>query len=336
MPPRTNEFQELVSLIRKALARDGDTVEDSAMVRVHGLATEREIDILHKTSDGFTTIKIAVEAKDEDRKIDVLTLEQLCAKYRGEGRVCVDKFMIVSRHGFTQGAIEKAALLDVPLLTLDEAKHLDWTKVGIPQTDLRRAQSLAINIAPHFREIRVEPKLPAGLERGIIKDGVVRCSKCRPNGGHGTVFQYARRVTLERRDPQGLAALKQMADRLRTDPRGVLMKTGVKIPDGYVIRHLGTDYPFHEMHVAIHAQSGKGELKRTTYEMSSTEGHSQVVHHLSAEIGGTTYQFVIPDGEKSKKIVMKIGQTSARERAEKRKKTQKAAKAAIKKQRKKP
>lgn len=171
MPQRTNEFQELVGLIRHSLARDGDSVKESAMVRVQGLETEREIDILHQTTDGFTTVKISVEAKDEGRKIDLTTLEQLCAKYRGEGRICVDKFIVVSRNGFTQGAIEKAKLLDVPLLTLDEAKEFDWSTVGPERNALRHTISMQFRMAPHIHEVKTVPPLPAVLEKKIIKDG---------------------------------------------------------------------------------------------------------------------------------------------------------------------
>src|SRR4051812_36183969 len=127
MPQRTNDFQELVSLIQRSLVRQGDTIEDSAMVSAQGTDGEREIDILIKTSVGPFTVKIAVEAKDEKRPIDVGTVEQLSAKYRGEGRIHVDKFIIVARNGFTKGASDKAALLDIPLITLDEAKLFDWT-----------------------------------------------------------------------------------------------------------------------------------------------------------------------------------------------------------------
>src|SRR5262245_41330180 len=152
MPQRTNEFQELVALIRRAFAREGDTVEESAMVSVQGMETEREIDILHKTSDGWGVVKISVEAKDEGRPIDIETVEQLSAKYRGEGRVHVDKFMIVSRNGFTKGAREKAAVLDIPLLTLDEAKEFDWTSLGPAYANLPKTQTLHFRFAPHFHE----------------------------------------------------------------------------------------------------------------------------------------------------------------------------------------
>jgi len=39
MPERTNEFQELVALIQRALAPHGATVSESALVEVSGLST---------------------------------------------------------------------------------------------------------------------------------------------------------------------------------------------------------------------------------------------------------------------------------------------------------
>src|SRR5262245_48285264 len=126
MPQRTNPFQELVALIERAFAREGDKITESAMVKVQGLETEREIDVLHETTNSLYSIKIAVEAKDESSPIDLIAFDSYLAKFRGEGRVAVDKIIIVSRNGFTGGAIEKAKLVDVTLLTLDEAKETDW------------------------------------------------------------------------------------------------------------------------------------------------------------------------------------------------------------------
>ena len=326
MPQRTNEFQELVSLIRKSLARDGDTVEDSAMVRVQGLETKREIDILHKTSDGFTTIKISVEAKDEGRKIDLTTLEQLCAKYRGEGRVCVDKFIVVSRNGFSEGAIEKARLLDVPLLTLDEAKEVDWSKFGPEHNALRRPAMMHFRMAPHFHEIKTVPPLPPALANDIIKAGKVRCPTCPEGRDHGHLGCYVRRVTLERRDPEALAWFKQLEDQCQKNPEGALLNLAFAQEDGTVVNYQGVDYPIREIHVTIHAMSGNCPVKHTPYQLTSSEGGDQLIHHLSADIGNTQFSLVMPDGLKSKRVTLKFDRKNPKERAEQRKKQRKAAK----------
>src|SRR5262249_834976 len=155
-------------------------------------------DILHKTSDGMCTIKIAVEAKDEGRKLDLTAFEELCAKYRGEGRVCV----VVSRNGFTEGAIEKATLLDVPLLTLDEAKEFDWTTLGPEFSTLPHFKSMHFQFSPHFDEIIVKPAIPKELLPQVIREGRVVCPTCIDGKDHGTLLQFVTFYTFHGRDPR--------------------------------------------------------------------------------------------------------------------------------------
>jgi hypothetical protein len=162
MPKRTNPFQELVSLIQTALSREGDRVTDSAMVKVHGLETEREIDILHEMPGATFTVKVAVEAKDEGRPIDLENFDSYLGKYRGEGRVAADKVVLVSRHGFTAGVIEKAKLVDVQLLTLDEAKDYDWANLGPEHAGLTRQSALHVHFKPHICQVRLFPAIRGG------------------------------------------------------------------------------------------------------------------------------------------------------------------------------
>lgn len=93
MPQRTNEFQELVTLIQRAFAPVGAKVTSSAMVDVPGQSSQREIDVLIESGIGPYTIKIAVEAKDEGRKMDQVKFEQLIAKYFSERSIKVNKLL---------------------------------------------------------------------------------------------------------------------------------------------------------------------------------------------------------------------------------------------------
>ena len=58
MPQRSNDFQELVSLIQKALAPAGARITDSALVDIPGLGDSREIDVLIETEVGPYNIKL--------------------------------------------------------------------------------------------------------------------------------------------------------------------------------------------------------------------------------------------------------------------------------------
>ena len=81
MPRRTNDFQELVSLVQKALVPSGAKVTDSPLVDVPGMSEPREIDVLIETAVGPYHMKIAVEAKDNRRKMDSTQFESLIGKY---------------------------------------------------------------------------------------------------------------------------------------------------------------------------------------------------------------------------------------------------------------
>src|SRR5207245_10108016 len=85
MPRRTNDFQELVSLVQKALVPTGAVVTDSALVGIPGMSEPREIDVLIETAVGPYRITIAVEARDHRRKMDSTKMESLIRKYMGSG-----------------------------------------------------------------------------------------------------------------------------------------------------------------------------------------------------------------------------------------------------------
>ena len=107
MPKRTNEFQKLVKLVQHSLAGDNVKITESAMESVEGLGF-REIDILIEGEIGVHQIKIAVEAKDHSRKIDVTSIASIIAKYSGVKSIPVNKVVVVSSRGFTNGAAQKA------------------------------------------------------------------------------------------------------------------------------------------------------------------------------------------------------------------------------------
>lgn len=122
MPKRTNAFQELVTLIQEALVPVGATVTPSALVPAKTSGNLREIDVLVESAVGPYSIKIAVEAKDEGRKLDATKIEAIIGKYRGSGGLQVNKTIVVARNGFTSEARTRAEDEDIDLLTLRPEK----------------------------------------------------------------------------------------------------------------------------------------------------------------------------------------------------------------------
>jgi hypothetical protein len=329
MPQRTNDFQELVALIRRAFAREGDTVEESAMVKVQGMETEREIDILHKTSDGWGVVKISVEAKDEGRPVDLETVEQLSGKYRGEGRVHVDKCILVARNGFTKGAREKAALLDIPLLTLDEARAFDWTSLGPAYANMAKAQTLKFHVAPHFHEILVEPAVPKRILPELIKSGRVRCRSCPEGRDHGSVLEFVTHWVFGGHDPRMVEKLRELQEFARKSPEGATGNLkGQWVEGNFWIRFDGRDYPMYGLEVNVHSIDTEVPVTCTAYEMTQPDGSTTIIPHLSANIGSRRLNWVMPQGLGSKTIAMSF--KSPKERAEARKKNKRRKNAAKK------
>lgn len=125
MPPRTNDFQQLIAFIETQLAPAGATVTESAMVEPLDGSAAREVDVLIEASIGTHDISIALECRDHERPQDRTWIDQLVGKYRS---LPIDRVIAVSSSGFTPGAEEQARGADITTLALEEALELDWAE----------------------------------------------------------------------------------------------------------------------------------------------------------------------------------------------------------------
>jgi hypothetical protein len=120
MPPRTNEFQKLVYLVRTHVAA-GATVTESAELVDRSTGTKREVDVcIEGTVGGVHTI-ISIECTALDRVADVIWVEQKINKH---DFLPTDVLILYSRSGFTPTAIDKAKFYNkriVALRSLDDA-----------------------------------------------------------------------------------------------------------------------------------------------------------------------------------------------------------------------
>lgn len=125
MAKQSNDFQRLLFHLQEMLAPRGASVTESALVKVKGLGKLREIDILVETPSGPRSSKVAYEAKDHKRKLNVTQMESIVGKYRAEGSIHVDKVCVVTRNGFSLTAKEKAELNHIEIYTLSEITKSD-------------------------------------------------------------------------------------------------------------------------------------------------------------------------------------------------------------------
>jgi hypothetical protein len=271
---------------------------------------------------GGLKIKVAVEAKDEGRPWDLTHVDRYLGKYRGEGRVLVDKIVLVSRHGFTAGAIEKAKLADVVLFTLDEAKNFDWTNLDPKYGDLKQSAMLHVRIAPHVCKVVLEPPIE-GDDGKAAKEGKLVCEHSED---HGTPFEFARRAIFEKRHPPTIDKLKEL-ERLATgQPNGAVLQVEFDMSH-YRLRYRGGEHPLRRITVIVHVTDATTRAECKAYELDTPEG-KQIIHHMSASLDEKHFQWVMPQGLKSKKMAMRIGhppQTpkTPKQRAEERKKKRK-------------
>lgn len=297
MPKRTNDFQELVALIERALAPRDASVTESAEIEVDGLDTLREVDVFIQGQYGQYTLKIAVEARDNaTRKLSIQAFDSFVQKYRGECRVLVDKIVLVSRLGFTKGVIEKAKKLDIELLTVDAAKNKDWSKIG--------PGKLNFNVPPHICRIVFLPPIDVDDPRALWHEGRMICSH---GHDHGTPFQRANCMVFHRWFPSNPEFVRDFERQVRESPEGQGLIKATYPCKGFTIRYRRQEYKISSMAIHVHAISHQGVTTHCAYERQSSTGHSQIVHHLQGVAGGKKLSLLVPDGPKPPdKIVLRI------------------------------
>jgi hypothetical protein len=289
------------------------------MVRVHGLETEREIDILFETTSGLYRVKIAVEAKDEGRPVDLDTFDHYVGKYKGPFPADVDKFVVVSRNGFTKGVIEKASAMGVPLMTLDEARDFDWAKLRPEYGPLQQKSELHLRFAPHVCRIRLVPAVRGDQDNKAVSEGRLVCAH---GTDQGSPLEFAKRSIFQAGHPSTLAKLKELETLAQGQPNGAELHAGFDMSH-YKLRHCGKDYDLKEMNVVVHMIDARASVECKAYELDTPDG-KRIFHHMSGTLGDRHIQWVMPQGLKSERIAMKIGRSKTpKQKAQERKRRKK-------------
>lgn len=291
MPKRTNEFQELVSLIQKAVAPRGAKVTDSALDE-----RGREIDILIESQVGPYRIKIAVEAKDEGRKMDMTKFESIIGKYLAHGGVKADKVVIITHRGFFRPVVTRARDLGIELMTVEEAKETDWQH--FPDTG-----TLSFSMPPHICEIRFEPPIKIDMPKQLWHEARMICAH---GHDHGPPMQVAVHLVFQEWFSKNVAFVRNVERQVRESPGGQGFVSAAYERKGYRVAYQGNEYPIEQMHVRVHFVTGKGTLKCTGLNLSSTDGGSKLMHHFEGVAAGKKLTFLLPDGPKSPQAILKI------------------------------
>lgn len=287
MPKRTNDFQDVVAAIHRAMASKGAQVTESALLTENGTESLREIDVLIEYPTEPYRVKIAVEAKAHRRKLSVTEIETLVGKYRGPHSVLVDRVVIVSQSGYSRAAREKALANGFELLSLHAAKDVDWFgKFRAPAEQL-----LSLCGPPHVAHISVTPHPEGFSNQDVGERGLVVC----PCHGKGhTLKCVATRLMRDalRKDKQLIEVIQKG---VRENKR-VCIRASANI-DGRALRVGDSQIlPLTAMAFHIHASSQQIPLDFCSYKLEGI-GHEPKLFHLGrGSNADTSIELLLQDG----------------------------------------
>ena len=255
------------------------------MVKVPGGGALREIDVLFEMEIASYTVRFAIEAKDEGRKLGLLTIEAMIGKYRAKRSPKIDKVVLVSRNGFTREASEKAKANDIELKTLRKIEPADIEALA----PMSRA-TVRFDVAPHVAKLEIKRTDGLALSSEEIKGASFVC-------GHGKNLGGVL-VTVERLKSEAIA-IPGIAEQLRKahDSCGRFC-CRVKVPIPHLLsvfnnmKHELESISFH-----VHAFNAAAKVECESYEMRDAidpTGIPLVVSRACAEVGGHKFEFVVP------------------------------------------
>jgi hypothetical protein len=125
MPKRSNDFQKLVFLARRALA-DGAVVTESKMMRHRITKSAREVDVVVEGQIGGCNVVVSIECRDHARVADVTWVEQMITKHQ---HLATNTLVLASKSGFTADARHLAQSHGVETVEYAEQDSLDLVPV---------------------------------------------------------------------------------------------------------------------------------------------------------------------------------------------------------------
>lgn len=249
----------------------------------------REVDVLIESPLGPFMMKVAVEAKDQGRPMDRKEFDSLKGKYTGEGRVAVDRVVIVTRSGFTPAVVELARKLRFELFTLDEAREVKWPALC--------PMPFCLQPDPKPGMIHIAPEIPADA----LRNGTVTCTH---GTNHGKIHNFVK-----------TAMFKQLAEARRGilyDIIAEAMKYGEScrkfavVPDHpHTLQDGDQSYPIERVTFEIISRYEKATLVFRTMTLEQSGGPDRDVVVAEANFDtGSKQRWTMPDGFRSSKVIL--------------------------------
>lgn len=135
--PKWQIVENVVAAIQRVRGNAASwRIHQKAMLRERNTNVEREVDIYVECPSADWCFRCAIDVKDEKDPIDLVMMEQLCAKAR---KLDVDRYVVVATSGYTEAALGEAKQNGVQaqtLKSLDAAAVLTLDCVTWPTYDI--------------------------------------------------------------------------------------------------------------------------------------------------------------------------------------------------------
>ena len=260
----------------------------SAMVYSRELGEFREIDIIATTTGMRFDAKVAIEAKNEGRKLTRPHIETICGRFFVKGSTKVDQVIVVSRNGFTKGAKKMAALNGIRLLILDKSTANDWKKC-FPACLQELPKTMTIcGTLPEISNCHVFPRPNQPTLDGKMSGSRIAC-QCSGRD-YGPIEQFVWEQILS--TDTWREWWKSPGDRpflhLDQPMSGLLLVT-----------KNGETVELEQISFDVRSCNGTTDLEFTTYDTWDEDGKKQTAHIGIGSLGGKTVKQIIgPEGHK--------------------------------------
>ena len=137
---------------------------------------------------------------------------------------------------------------------------------------------------------------------GKIMGGRIIC-RCHRND-FGTPGQYANHLLKCHLFPD--AHFRDQFNAALKSQQRVCVRVGWPMSQ-FLLSLNGDDIELAQLHFHVHATHAVAPLTFKSYELAGDSIEKRMIQHATADVAGRKVQFVMPDGLKSKKIVLQFG-----------------------------
>lgn len=120
-------IENAVAAIQSAHGQSGQwAVTQNAMVLERVSRRRRQVDVYLECPSGPTVFRVAIDVKDEGEPLDIVAVEQLCAKGK---KLEIDRYVVVSTSGFAGPARQEAERQGVEVATIEKVSDTAFFKM---------------------------------------------------------------------------------------------------------------------------------------------------------------------------------------------------------------